>query len=234
MALRRKLGLINPADFKHEVENFLTHRIWELCKRDEDGIIPYDAGLGNPALLEQVRGEIEAVFGAGRAVAIETEMDEVLGRGGLARWLGVPFFQKHVRQFKKRPILWQLTSPQRKFRVLVYYHKLDRDTLRKVRGPQYLGALLERARTQLRAIQERNPFDLKAIGDLEAYIADLEECDRRLESVIQGTVEVELPEWAVGPYRNGQPPYDPDLDDGVKVNILPLQAAGLLPMKVVV
>ena len=43
-----------------------------------------------------------------------------------------------------------------------------------------------------------------------------------------------LPEWANGPYRDGKPPYDPDLDDGVKVNILPLQAAGLLPMKKVV
>ncbi len=86
----------------------------------------------------------------------------------------------------------------------------------------------------MRAAQEQDPPDVKAIGDLEDYIADLEECDRRLERVIQGTVEVDLPEWAVGPYRNGQPPYHPDLDDGVKVNLLPLQAAGLLPVKKVV
>ena len=232
-ALRREMGLINPADLKHEVENLLTHRIWELGKRDEDGIIPYDTGLHNPPLLEQVRGEIEAVFGAERAVDIETEMDEILGRGGLALWLGDPFFKKHSSQFKRRPILWQITSPEKQFRVLVYYHKLDHDTLPKVRG-QYLWPLLERARTQLRAAKEQDPPDLKTIGDLEEYIADLDECDRRLESVIQGTVEVDLPEWANGPYRDGKPPYDPDLDDGVKVNILPLQAAGLLPMKKVV
>jgi len=233
VALRRELGLINPADLKHEVENFLTHRIWELCKQDEDGIIPYDDGLQNPSLLAQVRGEIEAVFGAGRAVDIETEMDEILGRGGLARWLGDPFFKKHSTQFKKRPILWQITSPDKRFRVLVYYHKLDHDTLSKVRS-QYLWPLLERARTRLRAAQDQDSPDLKTIADLEAYIADLEECDRRLESVIQSAIEVDLPEWANGPYRDGKPPYDPDLDDGVKVNILPLQAAGLLPMKKVV
>ena len=230
VALRRELGLINPADLKHEVENFLTHLVWELCKQDEDGIIPYDDGLQNPSLLAQVRGEIEAVFGAGRAVDIETEMDQILGRGGLARWLGDLFFQKHVRQFKKRPILWQITSPDKRFRVLVYYHKLDHDTLSKVRS-QYLWPLLERARTQLRAAQDQDPPDLKTVSDLEAYIADLEECERRLESVIQSTVEVNLPDWANGPYRDGKPPYDPDLDDGVKVNILPLQAAGLLPMR---
>ena len=232
ISLRRELGLISPADFRHEVENLLTHRIWELCKRDEDGIIPYDAGLGNPSLLEQVRGEIESVFGADRAVDIESEMDEILGRGGLAGWLGAPFFKKHVSQFKKRPILWQITSPERKFRALVYCHKLDHDTLPKVRS-QYLWPLLERARTRLRAIQKQNPFDLKAIGELEEYVADLEVCDQRLENVIQDHVDVELPDWANGPYRNGKAPYHPDIDDGVKVNILPLQAAGLLPMKVI-
>ena len=42
------------------------------------------------------------------------------------------------------------------------------------------------------------------------------------------------PEWANGPYRAGHPPDAPDLDDGVKGNILPLEAAGLLPMKKVV
>lgn len=233
VALRRELDLINPDDLKHEVENLLTHLIWELGKRDEDGIIPYDDGLQNPSLLHQVRGEIEALFGPDRALAIEAEMDTILGRGGLARWLGDPFFRKHVRQFKKRPILWQITSPAKHFRLFLYYHKLDNDTLPKVRS-QYLWPLLERARTRLRAAQALDPPDLRAIANLETYIADLEECDRRLEQVIQGTVDVDLPDWASGPYRGGRAPYHPDLDDGVKTNILPLQAAGLPPMRRVV
>ncbi len=52
-----------------------------------------------------------------------------------------------------------------------------------------------------------------------------------LRETLEGEVEREL---AFGPYRDGQPPYDPDLDDGVKVNILPLQAARILPYKRVV
>ena len=47
-------------------------------------------------------------------------------------------------------------------------------------------------------------------------------------------MKVELPKWANGPYRNGKPPYDPDLNDGVKVNLLPIQKARLLPIKKVV
>jgi hypothetical protein len=233
VALRREMDLINPDDFKHEVENLLTHRIWELCKRDEDGIIPYADGLRDPPLLDQVRGEIEEVFGAENAVSIEAEMDDILGRGGLAHWLENPFFKKHKSQFKRRPILWHITSRDKHFRVLVYYHKLDRDTLPKVRS-QYLWSLLERVRTRLRAAKAQDPPDVKAIGDLEETIADLEDCDERLERVIRGDVDVDLPDWAVGPYRDGKPPYDPDLDDGVKVNILPLQAARLLPYKRVV
>jgi hypothetical protein len=233
VALRREMGLINPDDLQREVENFLTHRIWELCKQDEDGIIPYAEGLRNPPLLEQVRGQIEAVFGTENAVSIEVEMDEILGRGGLGGWLENPFFKKHRSQFKRRPILWHITSPDQHFRVLVYYHKLDRDTLPKLRS-QYLWPQLERARARLRAAKAQDPPDVKTIGEMEEIIADLEDCDQRLERVIQGDVDVDLPDWAAGPYRVGTAPYDPDLDDGVKVNILPLQAAGLLPYKRVV
>ncbi len=64
--------------------------------------------------------------------------------------------------------------------------------------------------------------------------ASLQDCNRRLERVMLGTVKVDLPEWAAGPYRGGKPPYDPDLDDGVRVNLLPVQEAGLLPVKKVV
>jgi hypothetical protein len=233
VALRREMGLINPDDLKHEVENFLTHRIWELCKREGNAIIPYERGLRTPPLLAQVRGEIEAVFGAENAVAIEAEMDEILGRGGLAGWLEDPFFKKHRSQFKRRPILWQITSRDKHFRVLLYYHKLDHDTLPSVRA-HYLWPLLERAQTQLRLERQKEEPDVKTVGELETYIADLQDCDRRLERVIQGDLDVDLPDWAIGPYRNGQPPYNPDLDDGVKVNLLPLQAAGILPYKKVV
>ena len=52
--------------------------------------------------------------------------------------------------------------------------------------------------------------------------------------VSEQRIDVDLPNWAVGPHRGGTALYDPDLDDGVKVNILPLQAARLLPYKKVV
>jgi hypothetical protein len=50
--------------------------------------------------------------------------------------------------------------------------------------------------------------------------------EKALVDVIEARVKCDIPDWAEGPYRHGQ--YDPVLDDGVAVNILPLQTAGLL------
>ena len=69
------------------------------------------------------------------------------------------------------------------------------------------------------------------VAELEAKLDDLADFEQRLLDVIEGRVKCDLPDWAEGPYRNGV--YDPVIDDGVAVNILPLQEAGLLPKKVV-
>jgi hypothetical protein len=91
---------------------------------------------------------------------------------------------------------------------------------------------MEEVRTRLAAA--RADENVSLTGDLEEELEDLKDFEERLEAVIEGQVEVKLPKWANGPYRDGQPPYDPDLDDGVKVNLLPIQKAGLLPIKRVV
>jgi hypothetical protein len=128
--------------------------------------------------------------------------------------------------------LWHLTSPRGSFAVMLDYHRLTRDTLPKVQT-LYLWPQMEEVRTRLAAARAGEAA-VKAIADLEDELADLEDCDRRLGSVIQRTVAVDLPGWATGPYRDGTAPYDPDLDDGVRVNLLPIQEAGLLPVKKVV
>ena len=51
---------------------------------------------------------------------------------------------------------------------------------------------MEQIRTRLAAA--RADESVKAVADLEDELADREDCDRRLESIIQGTVEVDLPE----------------------------------------
>ncbi len=222
---------------REHVRRFFSYYARQAVRADEDGVAPL-AGCATrePYLVDRVRARLEAQFGPAAAYQLEMDAAAYFDRP-LEEWLGRYFFTRfHVKLYKKRPVLWHLTSPRRHFAVMVDYHRLTRDTLPKVQT-LYLWPQMEAVRTRLAAAgagQALVRAPLKAIADLEDELADLEDCNERLESVIQGAVEVNLPDWANGPYRNGKAPYDPDLDDGVKVNLLPLQAAGLLPVKKVV
>ena len=65
------------------------------------------------------------------------EMEEILGRN-IEEYMAKEFFDFHKKIFQKRPIYWHICSPKKTFNCFVYYHKLDKDTLYKVKGI-YLG-----------------------------------------------------------------------------------------------
>jgi len=222
---------------REHVRRFFSYFARQAVRESEAGIVPL-AGCAarEPYLIDRIRAQLEAAFGPDVAYQLEQDAAPYLGRP-LEEWLRRDFFARfHVKLYKNRPILWHLASPKGYFAVLVDYHRLTRDTLPRVQT-LYLWPQMEEVRTRLAAARTAllsvRPA-VKAIADLEDELADLEECNARLEHVIQGTVEVDLPEWANGPYRNGAAPYHPDLDDGVRVNLLPIQEAGLLPVKKVV
>ena len=222
---------------REHVRRFFSYYARQAVRESEQGIVPL-AGCAarEPYLVDHVRAQLEAQFGPAVAYQLEQDAAPYLGHP-LEEWLRRDFFARfHVRLYKNRPILWHLASPKGYFAVLVDYHRLTRDTLPRVQT-LYLWPQMEEVRTRLTAARTEllsgRPA-VKAVADLEDELADLEECNARLERVIQGNVEVDLPEWANGPYRNGAAPYNPDLDDGVRVNLLPLQETGLLPVKKVV
>jgi len=222
---------------REHVRRFFSYFARQTVRESEAGIVPLvGCAAREPYLVDRIRAQLEAQFGPDVAYQLEQDAAPYLGRP-LEEWLRRDFFARfHVKLYKNRPILWHLASPKGYFAVLVDYHRLTRDTLPRVQT-LYLWPQMEEVRTRLAAARTAllsvRPA-VKAIADLEDELADLEECNARLEHVIQGTVEVDLPEWANGPYRNGAAPYHPDLDDGVRVNLLPIQEAGLLPVKKVV
>ena len=238
---------------------------------DPDGIIPITSGLTHPTLLQQVRDRIAAEFPGGKVHEIENEFEGVVGMS-LERWLTGEFFKHHISQFKKRPIAWQLSSSplgaagrkgkgrgsrrEPAFFCLVYYHKIDADILHKIKT-QYVGDLINRYGTELRALEGRE----KLTGDqatrkvqLDNWIAELNDFSKALQDVadagFESTVLKEivkkepLDKWTS---RDGKAPhpksadefhaqekrYDPDINDGVRVNIVPLQKAGLLAADVI-
>ena len=186
------------------------------------------------------------------------EFAELMGKP-LDQWLTTEFFKHHTKQFKKRPIAWQLRSGKftaRKkpaFACLIYYHKLDGDLLPKIRS-QYVGPLRQRMETELRGIEAtavaaRSDRQEKRRIELLDQIEELRQFDAALAKVIaEGFASKPLSEiatkepldkWCSLDGRRPPPAsreallqqesaYIPDINDGVRVNIAPLQKAGLL------
>ncbi|RLC10932.1 MAG: BREX-1 system adenine-specific DNA-methyltransferase PglX [Deltaproteobacteria bacterium] len=160
---------------------------------DQDGIIPLTEGVGEPTLNDRVHLRIAEEFNTDVA-AFEREFEEVMGKT-LKSWLDIEFFKHHIKQFKKRPIAWQLQSGRfttkltPAFACFVYYHKLDPDTLPKIRS-QYTGPLRQRLETELRGIKgipadSRSARQDKRRVELERLIEELQNFDTKLKEVTE-------------------------------------------------
>ena len=230
---------------------------------DADGIIPLTNGAGEETLLERVRMRIAEEFPGGSVSAIEHEFEEVMGKS-LEDWLHIEFFKHHTKQFKKRPIAWQVQSSkftkkkQPAFACMVYYHKLDEDTLYKIKN-QYVGPLRQKYETEMRGIEgipieSRNETqekryrvlgdlitELKAFGETLTEVAESGFTSKTLEKIVKAEP---LDAWCSIDGVKAFPvdkeallrqerSYIPDINDGVRVNVIPLQRAGLLAADVI-
>lgn len=118
---------------------------------------------------------------------------EVMGKP-LETWLATEFFSHHVKQFKKRPIVWQLQSGSftarhtPAFGCFLSCQRVDSDSLPKIRS-QYLGPLRQRMETEQRGItsvaaDSRTDRQEQRRVELDDSIAELQKFDSTMEAVI--------------------------------------------------
>lgn len=228
-----------------------------LKDADLDGIIPLTRCIDEATLFDRLREQINEDIPNDRLMVVP-EFEALIGKS-LQEWLLFDFFKHHTKQFKKRPIVWLIQStPQRKtrkinpaFSCLIYFHKLDGDTLHKIQS-QYLQPLRTSYEVELRTLDAIGILSSEQIArkaSLEMIIDELEEFEAKLQDVInQGFDSKELkgliadqpidmwcsidgveppPDSHEGLYLQERA-YIPDVNDGVRVNIAPLQKAGLL------
>ncbi|UNX56061.1 BREX-1 system adenine-specific DNA-methyltransferase PglX [Georgenia sp. TF02-10] len=190
---------------------------------DSDGIASLQSLPAEPDLATRLRELFAVAYGEEWSSATERRL--VVGAGGkngrLEDWLRDSFFAQHVKVFDRRPFLWHVWDGRKDgFSAIVNYHKLNRRTLEKLAFTS-LGAWIDRQKHEARA--ERAGAD--------ARLAAAEELQRRLKLILEGAPPYDIyVRWK----QMAQQPigWEPDVDDGVRLNIRPFVTAGVLRSKV--
>jgi len=190
---------------------------------DQDGIASLQPLPNEPDLATRLRELLASAYAEEWSSTLErTLVAEAGGKNGrLEDWLRDAFFVQHVKVFDNKPFLWHIWDGRKDgFAAIVNYHKLDRRTLEKLTFTS-LGAWIDRQKHEARA--ERAGAD--------ARLAAAEDLQRRLKLILEGAppydIYVRWKSMAEQPIG-----WEPDLDDGVRLNIRPFVAAGVLRSKV--
>ncbi len=200
--------------------------------------IPLTEGCGVPTLYERIRQCLAEDF---RCLVEQSESDfELLLGLPLRAWLRTKFFRYQMQRWERRPVLWQLESkPARRreppvFACLVYYHHLDADTLGSIRR-DLVAPLRDRLEAEDETCEERleelERF-AQALKEVETYGFTTSDLRLRLaqeprDAWCSRDGEARPPATR-GQFFRQEARYLPDLNDGVRVNVAPLQLAGLL------
>lgn len=223
VALARLAGFRWPAETDEAMRLSAEAREWiaeaaTLPPAVADGILCLPPVGGEAPLAERLRDFLAVTFGSTwnttterRLLAEAAERTKEKAPSDLAEWLRNRFFRQHCTLFHHRPFLWHIWDGQKDgFAAVLHYHHLTRTNLEKL--------------------------TYTVLGDWLARMKDLGDA-RRLEAARILQQKLELILTGEAPYDifvrwkplAGQPlGWDPDLDDGVRLNIRPFVTAGIL------
>jgi hypothetical protein len=206
---------------------------------DDDGIVPINPMRGEPAASERLQVLLRDSFAA-KGVSFDLGVvSGLLGEAGsksndLNDWLLNEFFEQHCKLFHNRPFVWHIWDGRKDgFNVLVNYHQLaapgdaGRQLLEKLTY-DYLKDWIDRQRDGVKA---------NAAG-AEARLAAAIKLERELIKIIAGEPPYDLfVRWK--PLSEQPIGWQPDVNDGVRLNIRPFlmaqdvgkKGAGILRVK---
>ena len=226
------------------VWRLLSYVVKRVVEADEDGVVPFAPLSGETGLLDRVHHELAVLFPEQNVNLVEIEIANELKRkvkgyksaASIGAWLENVYFDYHATLYKKRPIVWHIASSQGAapfaFGALCHYHRFDPNRMAKLRS-NYLRDAIETFRREA-ALAGREGRAEDRI-ELQARLEEAQALDLKLQAVQEG--HHEGPEGGDRDYRILTPwksaevrprGWDPDIDDGVKVNIAPLQKAAVL------
>ena len=189
---------------------------------DADGIVCLAALAGEAPAHERLAALLADAFAPGWSAATLARLLAEAGFPGrsLDDWLRDGFFAQHCKLFHHRPFVWHVWDGRRDgFHALVNYHRLagpdgeGRRTLEKLAWT-CLGAWIDRQRAER---------DAGAEG-ADARLAHAEHLRAELVKILEGAPPCDLfARWK--PLHEQPLGWEPDVDDGVRVNVRPFMAA---------
>ena len=228
VALARLLGYRWPAERDAKMElsaeaSALVARCAELdpfC--DDDGIACLPSVRGEPALVDRLRALLAKAFGSDWSAAREAQLLRDAGCDGLplAQWLRDKFFEHHITRFHKRPFLWHVWDGHKDgFSAILNVHTLTRAKLQTLIHT-YLDDWITQQRRTVDAGGGQGGEALLKLAKAEALKA-------QLLAILEGEAPYDIfVRWK--PLHLQPIGWDPDLNDGVRMNIRPFVEAGVL------
>lgn len=228
VATARLLGYRWPAENDDEME--LADEAKALIQRvkafddltDEDGILCIPPVNGELAASERLRSYLQAVYGNEWT---NNTINQLLTKEGakesnLEEWLRTSFFEQHNKVFQNRPFIWHIWDGRKEgFAALVNYHKLDKDNLQRLIFT-YLGDWIRQCEAKKKSGES---------GAEGLLIAALK-LKEKLEAILQGESPHDIfIRWK--PLDKQPIGWEPDLNDGVRLNIRPFITADVLRKK---
>jgi hypothetical protein len=184
---------------------------------DADGLMPLSPLLGERGLADRLRAWCTAAWGqawtadteaALVTAACERAKDKPPRSPTLEAWLRTHAARQHAKLFHDRPFLWWITDGRADgFVAVVHYHRLTRDALSRL-AFHVLGDHLARLGDDPRAEAARI-------------------LQKKLEQIIEGEAPYDIfVRWK--PLHAQPLGWEPDLDDGVRLNIRPFIETAVL------
>jgi hypothetical protein len=225
VSLARLCGYSWPSETDPDMRLSPEARSWikkvtTLPHGDADGLLCLPAVAGARSLAERLRGFLAAAFGKDWSEAAErrllTETDARLEKraprdASLEGWVRDRAFRQHCVLFHQRPFLWHIWDGQKDgSAAIVHYHRLTQANLEKLTF-SLLGDWIGR----MKADDDGRRVEAATI------------LQQRLQAILEGEEPYDVfVRWK--PLAKQALGWEPNLDDGVRLNIRPFVQAEVL------
>ena len=229
VSVARLLAYRWPAEFDADMDLADEQREWiyktkSLCHfADEDGIVCIPSVRGERPAYERLLQLLNAAYGDDWHDGILTKLLAEAGSASLDDWLRNQFFDEHCKLFQHRPFIWHIWDGRKRdgFHALVNYHKLTESNGKGLRLLEsltysYLGDWIGRQQDGVK----------RGEGGAEDRLAAALELQKRLVAILEGEPPFDLfVRWK--PIEEQPIGWEPDINDGVRLNIRPFMAQDL-------